>query len=216
MSRPKPPPEYDTFLDWFVQNRNTKPGQIGDTMVVMPPWAQPLERHLEATKCARAELFTLRAEAIVLRALRDAYKADHDSAEHEIDAFLGKPTDIEESGLPARVRRLIAELTQARDRCAAWEKNANAAAAGFAHAAAERDRLRAELDDLREWKQDTLAAYDRAINSPCPDEKHCTCVPALRVERDRLREALQMAREYVPPIFTAWHEAVTQQLGEPG
>jgi hypothetical protein len=37
---------------------------------------------------------------------------------------------------------------------------------------------------------------------------------ALRAERDRLREALEMAREYVPAVFVAWHEAVQQELAK--
>jgi len=51
------------------------------------------------------------------------------------------------------------------------------------YAATELAALRAELDELREWKTNTQAAYDKALNSPCPDGRHCTCVPALRAKR---------------------------------
>lgn len=47
----------------------------------------------------------------------------------------------------------------------------------------ERDGLKAELSDIK-------AAYDKSINSPCPDEHHCTCVPALRQEVERLKAEL--------------------------
>lgn len=45
---------------------------------------------------------------------------------------------------------------------------------------AEVIRLRRELEDIRE-------SYKRAIESPCPGEKHCTCVPALRRENEELK-----------------------------
>ena len=43
----------------------------------------------------------------------------------------------------------------------------------------------AELDtnkQLREWKHQTEDAYSKVMAETCGDEKHCTCVPLLRVK----------------------------------
>ena len=47
----------------------------------------------------------------------------------------------------------------------------------------ENAKLRAELAELKDY-------YARVISEPCPDEQHCTCVPALRAELDALRATL--------------------------
>jgi hypothetical protein len=44
------------------------------------------------------------------------------------------------------------------------------------------ERLTLELEDIKQ-------SYRQSINSPCPDEQHCTCLPALRSEVERLQEA---------------------------
>ena len=49
--------------------------------------------------------------------------------------------------------------------------------------------LRREYEELREY-------YRRVIEEPCAgDEQHCTCVPALRAEIERLRGALAIIAE---------------------
>jgi hypothetical protein len=45
------------------------------------------------------------------------------------------------------------------------------------------EQVETELDD---WRQAARIAAD----DPCPDEQHCTCVPALRADNARLRKAL--------------------------
>lgn len=51
--------------------------------------------------------------------------------------------------------------------------------------------LLAEIERLKRWKADTEAAYAVAINDECgPDEKHCSCVPALRNEIERLTKTI--------------------------
>jgi hypothetical protein len=48
---------------------------------------------------------------------------------------------------------------------------------------AEIERLREELADWRE-------AAETAAGETCGDEKHCTCVPLLRMEIERLRAVI--------------------------
>lgn len=51
----------------------------------------------------------------------------------------------------------------------------------------ENAALRAELEDYRE-------TYRRVLAEACaPDERHCTCVPALRMEIERLQQAAARA-----------------------
>jgi hypothetical protein len=55
----------------------------------------------------------------------------------------------------------------------------------------EIDQLRAENARLREWKTDVENSQRIVLEEKCaPDEKHCGCVPILRQELARLREAL--------------------------
>jgi hypothetical protein len=37
------------------------------------------------------------------------------------------------------------------------------------------------MTDANERLADIEQSYQQSLNSPCPDEKHCTCVPALRL-----------------------------------
>jgi len=51
--------------------------------------------------------------------------------------------------------------------------------------------LAAELEDLKEEERLNQEAFQRIMEERCPsDEDHCTCVPILRRENERLREAL--------------------------
>lgn len=56
----------------------------------------------------------------------------------------------------------------------------------------ERDALRVELDKLREYKAEIAASTKRIMNEKChTDEIHCSCVPLLRAEVERLTELLK-------------------------
>jgi len=65
-----------------------------------------------------------------------------------------------------------------------------------------RDRTEMLIDmaaDEIELLTQELAERDEqhrsVISSPCPDEQHCTCVPILRRENQRLKERLRMVRQ---------------------
>ena len=55
---------------------------------------------------------------------------------------------------------------------------------------AENAKLRAELDDWR-------ATQREALGEMCGDEQHCSCVPMLRREIKRLREAMREAFDWL-------------------
>jgi hypothetical protein len=66
-------------------------------------------------------------------------------------------------------------------------------------AATESDRIRdlkAEVARLREEVADRDNALRRALDPPC-DEQHCSCVPYLRVEVERLRGLIDQYIEWV-------------------
>ena len=53
----------------------------------------------------------------------------------------------------------------------------------------ERVELEREVAELRLWKQDIEAQVALVMDEECgTDERHCTCVPILRREVERLRE----------------------------
>lgn len=55
-------------------------------------------------------------------------------------------------------------------------------------------REEAEVKDLREFKRDIEEISARVANDECAkDEKHCTCVPFLRAEVNRLEAAVEKA-----------------------
>lgn len=48
---------------------------------------------------------------------------------------------------------------------------------------------RAKVSDLQEWLDDYENEARRIMNEECaPDERHCSCVPALKAEMERLRK----------------------------
>ncbi len=52
--------------------------------------------------------------------------------------------------------------------------------------------LRAQIEALTEQLDDINASYRRTVFDLCaPDEKHCSCVPALREEISSLRKAVE-------------------------
>lgn len=57
---------------------------------------------------------------------------------------------------------------------------------------AERDALRDERDELLIERAEAVEVHSRIMAEKCPpDEQHCTCVPALRAEIERLKAALR-------------------------
>lgn len=59
-------------------------------------------------------------------------------------------------------------------------------------AAAVGAKLDLELEELREWKADIEESWQRIMKEQCPsDERHCTCVPFLRMEIAKLREVIK-------------------------
>lgn len=71
---------------------------------------------------------------------------------------------------------------------------------------AENERLRAELAEIAE-------TYRRIMDEPCGDEQHCTCVPVLRTENERLRTAL---REIIrlPPFGSSSIAGIMQDIAK--
>jgi uncharacterized small protein (DUF1192 family) len=68
------------------------------------------------------------------------------------------------------------------------------------------DELQAEVERLKHYEE----YFYRVIDEPCPnDEQHCTCVPALRLEIDRLKEAQRWI-----PVGERLPEKNTTDLGE--
>jgi len=65
-------------------------------------------------------------------------------------------------------------------------------------AARELRRLRAEIADRDEHHQ-------RVVDSPCRDERHCTCVPILRVEIERLKAIVSA----LVPVYWAAEAFIT-------
>ena len=67
-------------------------------------------------------------------------------------------------------------------------------------AADEIDRLQAELakaqDELQDWKD----SAEKAWKYPCPDEKHCACVPVLSKALDDLEKEKAEMVEVVKEI----------------
>ncbi len=55
--------------------------------------------------------------------------------------------------------------------------------------------LEAENETLRQLVEDWRAYYAAALKEPCDDERHCTCVPGLRREIDRLRRIVAAVKE---------------------
>lgn len=98
--------------------------------------------------------------------------------------------------------------------------------AELADVSEERDRLRASLHEAsgiavalgndRDKLRDRLADYEAAVGNimaePCDAaESHCTCVPALRIEVDRLREWKESAMSVMDALQAAW-----ERCGKPG
>lgn len=78
-------------------------------------------------------------------------------------------------------------LREAGRRCEAAEdpyqegfEKLHEAADELAHARTDIPALADEVERLRADIADRQEAYETTLNSPCPDEQHCTCVPALR------------------------------------
>lgn len=64
--------------------------------------------------------------------------------------------------------------------------------AELASARAENHRLRAEVAALRDWKHDIEDDTRLVMTEVCQlDEWHCSCVPHLRREIERLRSVLE-------------------------
>lgn len=49
---------------------------------------------------------------------------------------------------------------------------------------------------LEDWKADVIAAHEKVMSDECPsDERHCTCVPVLRIELEGLRAVVEKQRK---------------------
>jgi hypothetical protein len=91
------------------------------------------------------------------------------------------------------------ELASVRER---EESNANIRQAIIAGVKKANDILhkelaeaRQEIADLRDAETEYAEAYGSVIAEQCPtDEKHCTCVPFLRVEISRLKTELEKCK----------------------
>jgi len=70
----------------------------------------------------------------------------------------------------------------------------------------ENDYLRAENERLREKLDDLSNYYKNAMREGAPDEVHCSCVPALKKEVERLREVVQA-------VVTARKNSVAHSTG---
>jgi len=66
-------------------------------------------------------------------------------------------------------------------------------AAGWA--LTEIERLQVENQKLHAELHERNEQHRRVIESPCPDEQHCTCVPILRREIERLKAEKQRLSE---------------------
>ena len=56
----------------------------------------------------------------------------------------------------------------------------------------ELNRLRQENISLKEFKEDWEDDYRKTVSNSCaPDEKHCSCVPFLRLEIKNLKSKVQ-------------------------
>lgn len=64
-----------------------------------------------------------------------------------------------------------------------------------------------ERDTLSAWKADVEAAHRRVMDESCDaDERHCTCVPALRIQLSEVQRQNAALREALAP-FVAECEA---------
>ena len=81
------------------------------------------------------------------------------------------------------------------------------------------DKLHKENEQLKGQLQDYKDDFARAYETPCEDEKHCTCVPALLKRSEVAEEALEKIdyRGGICPYFIA-EEALKQitKLGKGG
>lgn len=79
------------------------------------------------------------------------------------------------------------------------------------------------VDEVRELMariSDYESAYAATLNSPCEDEKHCTCVPHLRrriaeleAERDGLRNAMHGTVASLSRPISEWDDADPDPTG---
>ena len=71
---------------------------------------------------------------------------------------------------------------------------------------AENERLKDELSAIAE-------AHKQVMSEQCaPDEKHCTCVPVLRAEINRLKEDKRELVEAMASIAMITHEKATRTV----
>jgi len=83
---------------------------------------------------------------------------------------------------------------------------------------AERDELKDERDELLVERAEAVEIHSRIMSEQCPtDEQHCTCVPALMAEVERLNKAVDVLGKYPggwDEVFMASYETAQKLRAE--
>ena len=101
----------------------------------------------------------------------------------------------------AMIYEALGELDQLRRDFALLQVSQATVVAEIGKLRHELEKARAEVADLEEERAEAVELHSRILSEQCPtDEYHCTCVPTLRAEIERLRGMLSTYIDFVQAI----------------
>ena len=145
-----------------------------------------------------AQITELQGQVAAVTGQRDGAQAlaeqrgmERDAAQAEVARLRGRLGAVE-----ARERAVMCVANDYDDLHCDEERRSKALKAACRRLAEQRDTAHARVRELEAEAADWRDAHRRVMAEDCPsDEHHCACVPALRVEAERLRGLAREARD---------------------